>query len=99
MSPSKKHEDTSKRIAKKLGTEYNPGKGADVQSGRGVVEIETSGNVSDGIRQLRGYGGPVYIAGVDQNTIEEALKATRNTTIGVMDNKGNILKSSSRKKN
>lgn len=96
--PSKKHEDAAKQIAKKLGTEYNPGKGADVVSSKAVVEVETADSAKDGIRQLQGYQRPVYIAGTDQKAIDAALKATKGTTIGVMDKEGNIIKGSSRKR-
>ena len=96
--PSKKHEDTAKRIAKKIGSEYNKGKGADIISGRSVVEVETADSVKEGIQQLQGYQKPVYIAGVDENAIQAALEATKGTTIGVMDEKGKIIKSSSRKR-
>jgi hypothetical protein len=46
---------------------------------------------------LRGYKGQVYIAGVNKQAVEEALKVTKDTTIGVMDNQGNIIKGSTRK--
>ena len=98
MGASKKHDDAAKRIAKKLGTEYNPGKGVDVQSRIAAIEVETLGSVKDGIRQLQGFKKAVYISGADQATVDEALQRTKNTTIGVMDNKGNIIKRSSRKR-
>lgn len=98
MSESDAHRRTSNRIAKKYGTEYNSGSGADIQSPRATVEVETANTVSNGTRQLQGYRGPVYIAGTDQKAVDKALKATENNTIGVMDNQGNIVKPSTRKR-
>jgi hypothetical protein len=96
--PSKKHDDAAKKIAKKYKVDYNLGQGADIQSSRAVVEVETSSTVQDGLRQLQGYRKSVYIAGADKKAIEKALEVTEGTTIGVMDQNGNIIKRSSRKK-
>lgn len=38
------------------------------------------------------------IAGTNQVAVNNALEATKGTTIGVMNNKGNIIKKSTRKK-
>jgi len=62
------------------------------------VEVETPETVTEAPRQLQGYRGPVYIAGTNKEAINKALERTAKTTIGVMDNQGNILKPSTRKK-
>ena len=93
-----KHDDTAKRIAEKDGADYNRGKGADVISSRRAIEVETAETAQDGLRQLQGHRKPVYIAGVDDNAVQEALEATEGTTVGVMDADGNIVRSSSRKR-
>jgi len=80
------------------GVEYNNGKGVDIKSNRATVEVETSETVSDGLGQLQGHRGPVYIAGTNQEAVNKAIEATQGTTVGVMDNQGNIVKSSSREK-
>lgn len=98
MNPSRSHDITANRIAKKLGTEYNKGKGPDIKKPNMVVEIETNQTVKDGLRQLQGFRKSVYIAGSTQKALNGALKATKNTTVGVMDARGNIVKRSSRKK-
>ena len=54
--------------------------------------------VSDGIRQLQGFREPVYIAGVDDAAVQAALERTKETTVGVMDNQGKIVKRSTRKR-
>lgn len=98
MAEDRSHKTTANRIARKLGTAYEPGQGADIQTSRLVVEVETAKSVREAPGQLQGYRGPVYIAGVNQEAIERALEVTKGTTIGVMDNQGNVVKSSSRKR-
>ncbi|HUV95506.1 MAG TPA: hypothetical protein VMX14_11870 [Anaerolineae bacterium] len=97
MAESKSHKATANRIAKKHSATYNPDKGADIRTDQIVVEVETPDSVSSAPRQLRGYRGPVYIAGTNQEAVEKALEVTRGTTIGVMDNQGDIVKNSTRK--
>jgi len=96
MGESKAHKATVNRIVKRWGGEYNPEKGADVKTPSGTVEVETESTVSQALAQLQGYRGPVYIAGTNKKAVTEALQATENTTIGVMDNQGNIIKPSTR---
>jgi hypothetical protein len=98
MAESRAHKITSNRIAKKLGTEYNSGKGVDVKSKRATVEVETAGTATEAPSQLRGHKGPVYIAGANKEAVEKALEVAKGTTIGVMDSMGNIVKSSTRKR-
>ena len=98
MSESRSHEATSNRIAQKYGVEYNDGEGVDIKSKRATVEVETPDTVADAQGQLRGHRGPAYIAGTNKEAVDKALEVTKGTTIGVMDNQGNILKKSTRKK-
>ena len=98
MAESRSHKTTSNRIANKYGVEYNNVEGVDIVSNRATVEVETPDTVQDGLRQLQGYHGSVYIAGTNQEAVDNAIEATKGTTIGVMDNQGNIVKSSTRKK-
>ena len=93
-----KHNRTAQRIADQKGVPYNQGQGPDVKTPRQVIEVETVDTIKDAGRQLQGYRGPVYVAGADDAATEAALEHYDDTTIGVMDSLGNILKSSSRKK-
>ena len=93
-----KHDSTANRIAKKKGVDYNRGPGPDVLTPRQVVEVETENTVRDGLRQLRGFKKPVYIAGADKAATNKALKTAQGTTVGVMNSQGKILKRSSRKR-
>lgn len=97
MSESRSHKTTANRIAESLGTEYNSGKGADVKVPGTTVEVETSGTVSSGVKQLQGHRGDVYIAGTDKQAVDAAVKRTEGTTIGVMDKQGNVVKPSTRR--
>ena len=93
-----KHDNTANRIARKKGVEYNRGQGPDVATPRQVIEVETVDTVGDGFRQLRGFRRPVYIAGADSAATQAALEAARATTVGVMDQLGNVVKRSTRKR-
>lgn len=96
MTESKSHKTTSNRLAKKYRTEYNTGKGADIQTSNIAIEVETPETVADASRQLQGHNKPVYIAGTNKEAVEKAVETTEGTTIGVMDNQGNIVKRSTR---
>ena len=97
MPETKSHKTTSNRLAKKFKTKYNSGQGPDIQTNNKVIEVETLGTVKDGLRQLQGFKKKVYIAGVNKETVNKAIELTKNTTIGVMDKDGNIIKRSTRK--
>ena len=92
-----KHDRTALKIAKQKGTDYNRGQGPDVITPRQVIEVETAGTVRDGLRQLQGFQKPAYIAGADVAATKAALEATQNTTVGVIDQSGKIVKRSTRK--
>lgn len=98
MSESRAHRDTANRIARSHGTDYNRGKGPDILTPKVAIEVETTGTVRDGLRQLQGFKKPVFIAGANQKAVERALEITEGTTIGVMDASGKILKASTRRR-
>ena len=91
-----KHDQVAGQIARKEGVEYNRGQGADVQSPRRAIEVETAGTVNDASRQLQGYQKPVYVAGANDKAVKVALQRYENTSIGVMRPSGKIVKPSSR---
>jgi hypothetical protein len=97
MAEDRSHKTTVNRLSKMFGTEPQE-KGADIQTNNLVIEVETEKTINEGISQLQGYKKRVYIAGVNKETVEQALDATKGTTVGVMDNQGNIVKKSTRKK-
>ena len=93
-----KHDRTAQRIAKRLGGTYNRGQGPDIKTREQATEVERAETVSDGLRQLKGFQKPVYIAGADAAATRAALEATEGTTVGVRDPNGRILKRSTRKR-
>jgi hypothetical protein len=97
MGEGRSHKTTANRIAKKLKTKYNPGEGIDIKTPNFTIEVEKPETITEGIGQLRGHRGAVYIAGTNQEAVKRALDLTEGTTIGVMDNQGNIVKPSTRK--
>ena len=60
MAESRSHQITAKRIARKLGADYNDGIGVDIKSARATVQVETLETVHKGIKQLQGHRGPAY---------------------------------------
>ena len=96
MTESKSHATTANLIARKFNTEYNRGQGADIQTSNIAIEVETPDTIKDAGRQLQGHRKNVYVAVTNQNAVSSALEYYKNSTIGVMDNQGNILKPSSR---
>ena len=96
MSESRYHKTTANRLAAKLGADYNQGPGADIKADHITIEVETPETVADAGRQLRGHRGPVYVAGTNKEAVKQALDRYGDSTIGVMDNQGNIVKRSTR---
>lgn len=96
MPESNAHKRLANLLAKKYKTDYNKGKGADIRTDNIAIEVETPTTVKGGLKQLGGHQKRVYIAGTNEEAVQKALEQTRGTTIGVMDNKGNIRKRSTR---
>ena len=92
-----KHDKTAKHLADKEGVDYNRGQGPDVNSCRRAIEVETAETAPDGLRQPQGFRKPGYIAGTDEEATDAAQEATEDTTVGVMDSQGKIVKSSTRR--
>lgn len=93
-----KHDIVANKIAKKEGVEYNKGKGPDIKTKDRGIEIESEGTIPDGLRQLQGFKKPVYIVGSTPKATKEALELTEGKTVGVMNEKGKIIKRSTRKR-
>ena len=96
MSESRSHRTTANRLAARYGAEYNTGPGADIKADSITIEVETPDTVADAGRQLQGHRGPVYVAGTNKEAVDRALDRFDDSTIGVMDNRGNIVKPSTR---
>jgi len=96
MAESRSHKTTANRLAARYDAEYNQGPGADIKTRGVTIEVETPETVGDAGRQLSGHRGPVYVAGTNKEAVERALDRYGDSTIGVMDNQGNIVKPSTR---
>ncbi len=93
-----KHDDIAKELAKKFHTTYKSKKGIDIVTPKRVIEVETKkGGIYQGIKQIEKSSKPRYLA-TNEININNALEATKNTGIGIMDEKGRIIKKASRKK-
>ena len=98
VAQSRAHKATANRIAAKYKTQYNQGPGADIKTSNIAVEVETEDTIGDAARQLRGHTKPSYVAVTNQRSVQKALDHYADTTIGVMDPSGKIVKRSTRKK-
>ena len=93
-----KHDQIAKKLAQKLNTEYNKHEGMDIITKNRVIEVETTkSGIYQGINQVKRSSKARYIA-VNKDNIRNALNATKNTGIGVMDENGNIIKKAGRKR-
>jgi len=93
-----KHDDIAKNLAKKFGTEYKSRKGIDIVTKDRVIEVETKKeSIRQGIKQVEKSSKARYLA-VDNQNVQNAIEATKDSGIGVMDDKGKILKKASRKR-
>lgn len=94
--PSSKHDRIAETIARKLRTSYNPTKGVDVVSSERAVEVETdAAGLKRGIQQLQGHQQLRYL-GVPNRLVPTAVKRTRGTKIGIMNEKGKVVKRAQR---
>ncbi len=74
MAESRSLKTTSNRIAKKMTTQYNDGKGVDIKSTNATIEVETPETVGDALGQLRGHRGRVYIAGTNKEAANKGYE-------------------------
>jgi len=91
-----KHDREVKQLAKKLGAEYNTGKGVDITTPEMAIEYEPEAEgLSSGIRQLQGYKKRRYL-GVPPSLVEKAIARTKKTKVGVITPNGKIRKPAGR---
>ena len=93
-----KHDEIEQNLAKKFRTEYKSQKGIDLVLPDRVIEVEAKkSGIPQGIKQVEKSAKARYLA-VNNSNINNVLKATKDTGIGVMDDRGEIVKRASRKK-
>ena len=98
MPENRSKKITSNRIARKFKAEYIPGPGPDIKCPTCTITVETEETLSEAVRKLSGYRGPVYVAVTNKKSLFAAIEKYVHTTIGVMDNQGEIIKKSTRMK-
>ena len=98
MPESRSKKITANRIARKFKTEFIPGPGPDIKSPQCTIAVETEVTLSEAVRKLSGYRGPVYVAATNKKSLFAAIEKFAHTTIGVMDNQGEIIIISTRMK-
>lgn len=92
MGLNKAHTAVVRRIAQRYGATSVGHNGFDVVSGDLVVVVETSATLSEGIAKLQHAQGRRFVAVTNRETIEDALKLTAATDIGVMGPWGDIIR-------
>lgn len=93
-----KHDQIAEKLAEKFGTEYKTDIGINLVTPVRVIEVETKqSGLDQGINQVEHSSKARYLA-VPVSLKEKALEKTEGTGIGVMSEKGDIVKKASRKK-
>ena len=80
------------RIAQRYGVRPTPDGPFDIQAEKFHIDVETSASLDRAVNKLRNQSGPVYIAVTNKECIQLALSKTEDTTIGVMDPQGGIVR-------
>lgn len=94
--PISQHDRIAETIARKLRAPYNAAKGVDIVSPERVVEVETDvAGLKRGMQQLQGHQQFRYL-GVPNRLVRAAVEKTEGTKIGVMNEKGEIVKRAQR---
>lgn len=102
---NKAHTATAKRIAKRYGLVFSgahdPARvdqtepdlnGVDREGLPLAIDIETSATLSEAVRRLSHRPGRVYIAVTNKEALIDAVRLTKDTPIGVMDPRGDVVK-------
>ena len=84
--------DVAKALGEKHGAKYNRGRGPDIRTDKVTINVETARTLGTACGRLRGFRGPVYVACANDADIENAKGIIAGKTIGLMNNKGRILK-------
>jgi hypothetical protein len=94
LRANKAHATTINRIVRRYRGRPGLELDVDIETPDGVIEVETEATISRGIKHLKRFGGPVYLAVTNKEALPAALRATDGSRIGVMDPQGNIVRPS-----
>ena len=87
---NKAHTATLNRIRHKYGVS-EPCEPFDIRTNDMIIEVETSATIAQAIERLQSQTLPTYIAVTNKEGIKLAQSLVRETSIGVMDPKGEIV--------
>ena len=89
---NKAHKATANRIAKRLGVEYEPGGECDIETDSVTIEVETTATVAEAVTRLESREGKVYVALTNREGVEEALRLTAHSRVGVLNSRGDVVR-------
>lgn len=89
---NKAHSAVVNRIlARYQGTPANDGL-LDIIAGDMLIAVETSATLATAMPQIHALGGLRYVAVTNHESLEEALRLTEGSAVGVMNARGEIVK-------
>jgi hypothetical protein len=89
---NKAHTATLRRIAKRYRGEIGADNRADIVAGDMLIEVETAATLAAGIARLLSHSCRRYVAVTNREALDEALRQTERTGIGVMNPQGDIVR-------
>ena len=89
---NKAHSATLRRLAKRFGGTIGSGDQSDITAGDMLIEVETAATIFQGIARLKPHSCRRYIAVTNRESLDEALRLTAGTGIGVMTPQGDIVR-------
>ncbi|WP_254513325.1 hypothetical protein [Anatilimnocola floriformis] len=89
---NKAHTAVVNRIVTRYqGTALNGGL-FDVSAGEWLIAVETTATLATTFARIQALTGTHYIAVTNQESLDEALRLTDGTSVGVMNSQGDIVK-------
>jgi len=89
---NKAHAAVVRRLIERYGVGGENTNGFDVHIGDLIIEVETTATLRDAVDKLRVASGRRFIAVTNREAIEDAVKLTDKTQIGVMDPWGDVVR-------
>jgi hypothetical protein len=90
--PSKAHTTVVNRLLRRYQGQPHAVPPLDIQAGDLVIAVETSATLSESVPQLLALQGQRFIAVTNHESLQDALRLTADTPLGVMDAQGQIIK-------
>jgi len=95
---AEKHEQVAQRLARKLGTQYDPKRSPDIRGKNVRIEVKSKAcEIPKAIEQLGGGQSKKKYVCLPKNEHEDAKRLLEGSGIGLLDYKGNCTKRPRRK--